>query len=138
MKTAVITGGAGFIGSHVAERFLAEGWDVHILDNLITGKRENLPLAAMLHKLDIREKLSADLVAGLRPDVLVHLAAQFSPPHAVTRRGVDGRHLRPHLPLSGYQLVCPLQVFRTEMGPVGHGASSRRACRLDGLRLRPS
>ena len=77
MKTAVITGGAGFIGSHVAERFLAEGWNVHVLDNLITGKRENLPEGAILHQLDIRDRLAADLVAGLRPEVLVHLAAQM-------------------------------------------------------------
>ena len=77
MKTAVITGGAGFIGSHVAERFLAEGWDVHVLDNLITGKRGNIPPGAVFHQLDIRDGLAADLIAGLRPSVLVHLAAQM-------------------------------------------------------------
>jgi UDP-glucose 4-epimerase len=77
MKTAVITGGAGFIGSHVAERFLAEGWDVHVLDNLITGKRGNIPPGAVFHQLDIRDGLAADLIAGLRPAVLVHLAAQM-------------------------------------------------------------
>ncbi len=38
MKTTTITGGAGFTGSHTADRFLAEGWDVHIVDNLVTGK----------------------------------------------------------------------------------------------------
>ncbi|MEO8335688.1 MAG: NAD-dependent epimerase/dehydratase family protein [bacterium] len=77
MKTAVITGGAGFIGSHVAERFLAEGWDVHVLDNLITGKRGNVPPGAVFHQLDIRDGLASDLIAGLRPAVLVHLAAQM-------------------------------------------------------------
>jgi UDP-glucose 4-epimerase len=77
MKTAVITGGAGFIGSHVTERFLVEGWDVHVLDNLITGKRENLPDSAVFHQLDIGDRLAANLVAGLHPDVLVHLAAQM-------------------------------------------------------------
>ena len=40
MPTALITGGAGFIGSHVAERFLAEGWTVHIMDNLVTENEE--------------------------------------------------------------------------------------------------
>jgi UDP-glucose 4-epimerase len=77
MNTAVITGGAGFIGSHVAERFLAEGWDVHVIDNLITGKRDNVPGGAIFHQLDIRDGLSADLIAGLQPKVLVHLAAQM-------------------------------------------------------------
>lgn len=77
MKTAVITGGAGFIGSHVAERFLAEGWDVHVLDNLITGKRANVPPGAVFHQLDIRDGLAADLIAGVHPTVLVHLAAQM-------------------------------------------------------------
>ncbi|MEP6729079.1 MAG: GDP-mannose 4,6-dehydratase [bacterium] len=77
MKTAVITGGAGFIGSHVAERFLAEGWDVHVVDNLITGKRDNIPPGAVFHQLDVRDGLSADLIAGLHPEALVHLAAQM-------------------------------------------------------------
>jgi UDP-glucose 4-epimerase len=77
MTTALITGGAGFIGSHVAERFLAEGWTVHILDNLITGKRENIPGDAVFHELDIRDRAAAELVQSLAPEVLVHLAAQM-------------------------------------------------------------
>ena len=77
MKTALITGGAGFIGSHVAERFLAEGWTVHILDNLVTGKRENLPAAATFHELDIRDPKAAGVVREVKPNVLVHLAAQM-------------------------------------------------------------
>jgi UDP-glucose 4-epimerase len=77
MTTALITGGAGFIGSHVAERFLAEGWAVHLLDNLITGKRENIPAGAVFHEMDIRDRGAAELVRSLKPDVLVHLAAQM-------------------------------------------------------------
>jgi UDP-glucose 4-epimerase len=77
MKTALITGGAGFIGSHVAERFLGEGWAVHVLDNLVTGKRENLADGVTFHEHDIRDAASSALVASLRPDVLVHLAAQM-------------------------------------------------------------
>jgi UDP-glucose 4-epimerase len=77
MPTVLITGGAGFIGSHVAERFLGEGWAVHVIDNLITGKRENVPPGAVLHGHDIREPAAAGLVGSLRPEVLVHLAAQM-------------------------------------------------------------
>ena len=77
MATALITGGAGFIGSHVAERFLAEGWTVHIMDNLVTGKRENVPAQATFHEMDIRSREAAALVASLAPDALLHLAAQM-------------------------------------------------------------
>jgi UDP-glucose 4-epimerase len=75
--TVLITGGAGFVGSHVAERFLAEGWTVHIVDNLATGKRENVPQGVTFHQQDIRDTKTADLVASLKPDALVHLAAQM-------------------------------------------------------------
>jgi UDP-glucose 4-epimerase len=77
MPTVLITGGAGFIGSHAAERFLAEGWTVHAVDNFATGKRENVPEGAVLHEHDIRDPAVAALLASLRPNVLVHLAAQM-------------------------------------------------------------
>ena len=77
MPTAIVTGGAGFIGSHVAERFLREGWAVHIIDNLVSGKRENIPAKATFHELDIRDKGAAELIASAKPDVIVHLAAQM-------------------------------------------------------------
>lgn len=77
MKLVLITGGAGFIGSHVADRFLAEGWAVHIIDNLYNGRRENIPAGATFHELDIRDTAASDLVKSLTPAVLVHLAAQM-------------------------------------------------------------
>jgi UDP-glucose 4-epimerase len=77
MPTVLVTGGAGFIGSHVAERFLSEGWTVHVVDNLVTGKRENLPGEVSFHEHDIRDPAAAALVARLRPQVIVHLAAQM-------------------------------------------------------------
>ena len=84
MATAVVTGGAGFIGSHLAERFLREGWTVHIIDNLVTGKRENVAPDASFHELDIRDAKAADLIASVKPDVLAHLAAQMD-----VRRSVE-------------------------------------------------
>jgi UDP-glucose 4-epimerase len=75
-KRVLITGGAGFIGSHVSERFLEAGWSVEILDDLSTGKRSNVPAQARLHTLDVRTPEAARLVAdGF--DVVVHLAAQM-------------------------------------------------------------
>ena len=84
MPTVVVTGGAGFIGSHLAERFLREGWTVHVIDNLVTGKRENLPAKATFHELDIRDAKAAELIASVKPDVLAHLAAQMD-----VRRSVE-------------------------------------------------
>jgi UDP-glucose 4-epimerase len=84
MPTVVITGGAGFIGSHVAERCLREGWTVHIIDNLVTGKRENVPAGATLHELDIRDPAAAEVVGATAPQVLIHLAAQMD-----VRRSVE-------------------------------------------------
>jgi UDP-glucose 4-epimerase len=77
MKRTIITGGAGFIGSHTADRFVAEGWDVHVVDNLSSGKRQQVPGEATFHEIDIRSRDAAELVAQLKPDVLVHLAAQM-------------------------------------------------------------
>ena len=84
MPTVVVTGGAGFIGSHLAERFLREGWTVHVIDNLATGKRENLSAGATFHELDIRDGKAAELISSLEPDVLAHLAAQMD-----VRRSVE-------------------------------------------------
>jgi UDP-glucose 4-epimerase len=72
---AVVTGGAGFIGSHTVDALLARGDEVGVVDNLATGRRENLDPAAQLHEHDIREPLDG-LFAELRPEVVVHLAAQ--------------------------------------------------------------
>lgn len=49
----VITGGAGFVGSHLSEKLLSLGYDVHIIDNLIAGKKSNIPFGAQFYKLDI-------------------------------------------------------------------------------------
>ena len=72
---AVVTGGAGFIGSHVVDALLARGDEADVVDTLATGRRENLDPAATLHERDIRDGL-AGLFEQLRPEVVIHLAAQ--------------------------------------------------------------
>lgn len=72
---AVVTGGAGFIGSHVVDALLAHGAEVVVVDSLVTGKRENVAPEADLRVQDVREPLD-ELFAEVRPDVVFHLAAQ--------------------------------------------------------------
>jgi UDP-glucose 4-epimerase len=73
----LVTGGAGFIGSHVADALVARGYEVDIIDNLSSGRRENVPEPAQLHELDIGSPEAARLVQSERFDVIVHLAAQM-------------------------------------------------------------
>jgi UDP-glucose 4-epimerase len=72
----VVTGGAGFIGSHVADALVVRGDEVAIVDSLASGKRENVPAGAGLHVRDVREPLD-DLFDELRPEAVLHLAAQI-------------------------------------------------------------
>ncbi len=72
---AVVTGGAGFIGSHVAEALLARGDEVTVVDDLSRGRRENVPEEARLVEHDLREGLEP-LFDEARPEVCFHLAAQ--------------------------------------------------------------
>jgi UDP-glucose 4-epimerase len=74
---ALVTGGAGFIGSHVADLFLENGYDVTILDNFATGRRENIPERARLAELDLTSAEAASLVRDGKFDVISHLGAQI-------------------------------------------------------------
>ncbi len=76
-KTVLVTGGAGFIGSHVADRFSAEGWQVTVLDNLSSGREENLTPGARFVRDDITTPEAATLVREGGFDVICHLAAQI-------------------------------------------------------------
>lgn len=74
----LVTGGAGFIGSHVADRYIAAGHEVWVLDNLVTGKRENLNPAARFVEMDIRQAKEVEaLFAAEKFDVVNHHAAQM-------------------------------------------------------------
>jgi UDP-glucose 4-epimerase len=74
---ALVTGGAGFIGSHVADLYLENGYDVTILDNFATGRRENLPERARLVELDLTSAGAATVVRDGKFDVISHLGAQI-------------------------------------------------------------
>lgn len=73
----LITGGAGFIGSHVADAMIAKGLETHVMDDLSGGFRTNVPAGATLHVCDIRSDEAAAVVTDGDFDVLVHLAAQM-------------------------------------------------------------
>ena len=72
---AIVTGGAGFIGSHLADALVARGDEVHVLDDLSHGSRENVPEQARLHEGDIRSDADA-VFDEARPEACFHLAAQ--------------------------------------------------------------
>ena len=83
-----MTGGAGFIGSHVTDALLARGDEVHVLDSLATGSREKVPGGAELHVGDIRSDTAA-LFDELRPELCFHLAAQADVGTSVERPEYD-------------------------------------------------
>ncbi|HNY11498.1 MAG TPA: NAD-dependent epimerase/dehydratase family protein, partial [Candidatus Wallbacteria bacterium] len=74
----LVTGGAGFIGSHVVDRFISLGHEVHIFDNLSTGKEENINKAAKFYKVDITGDEAREIIAKEKYDVIDHHAAQIS------------------------------------------------------------
>jgi UDP-glucose 4-epimerase len=86
---AIVTGGAGFIGSHLVDALVTSEADVHVVDNLSTGSRENLPSAVELHEVDIRDAALEQLAAGVRPEVVFHLAAQADVGTSVERPTFD-------------------------------------------------
>ena len=83
-----MTGGAGFIGSHVADGLVARGDEVHVLDNLSSGKRENVPEGATLHEGDIRSDCER-VFDEVQPEACFHLAAQIDVRVSVERPDVD-------------------------------------------------
>lgn len=76
-ETVLVTGGAGFIGSHIVDALVDQGHRVIVLDDLSSGRRENINPAAELEVLDIRSSEAAALIAEEQPAVLFHLAAQM-------------------------------------------------------------
>jgi UDP-glucose 4-epimerase len=94
MANVVVTGGAGFIGSNLVDALLARGDRVHVIDNLASGKRENLTAAVaagvVLHELDVCDGAGVERVfAQAAPEFVFHLAAQIDVRASVTDPGFD-------------------------------------------------
>jgi UDP-glucose 4-epimerase len=81
----LVTGGAGFIGSHVVDRLLADGHHVNVVDNLSTGRPEFVNVKAVIHSRDIRSAQLDEVFAAAEPEAVVHVAAQA----AVARSTAD-------------------------------------------------
>ncbi len=95
-RNVLVTGGAGFIGSHVADAFLAEGDRVWIVDDLSSGRESNLPGGAEFHRMAIGDEGLSELFDRIRFDVVAHHAAQIdvrvsvADPRRDARTNVDG------------------------------------------------
>jgi len=87
----MVTGGAGFIGGHLAAAFLQAGHDVVVVDDLSSGKRENVPAEATFYRKDIRDPEMREIFAAERPDVLDHHAAQMDVRRSVADPVFDAR-----------------------------------------------
>src|SRR5918995_5060438 len=78
-KHAIVTGGAGFIGSHLAEALLSDGWNVVVVDDLSSGRESNVPTDADLEVVDISQTSDLDRVMDrVQPASIFHLGAQSS------------------------------------------------------------
>ncbi|MBX9957272.1 GDP-mannose 4,6-dehydratase [Peribacillus simplex] len=73
---AIVTGGAGFIGSHLVEKLILNGAEVHVLDNMISGHSEYVHPNAIIHTEDICSEVAGQIIMREKPDVVFHLAAQ--------------------------------------------------------------
>ena len=85
----LVTGGAGFIGSHIVDSLIARGHTVHVVDNLSGGYRDQVNQAAVFHELDIRDESLGKLWETHRFEVLYHLAAQMDVRKSVADPGYD-------------------------------------------------
>ena len=90
-RRVLVTGGAGFIGSHVVDALLASGDDVHALDDLSKGLVTNLPDSAVLHIGDIADASVGRLFREFRFDAVVHCAAQTNVMRSIADPVLDGR-----------------------------------------------
>lgn len=87
----LVTGGAGFIGSHLGDRLIAEGHEVCVVDNLSTGKKKNVNRKADFYRLDILSPKVERVFKKFRPEILSHHAAQMDVRRSVADPGYDAQ-----------------------------------------------
>lgn len=85
---ALVTGGAGFIGSHIVEELLSQKHEVVVIDNLVTGKQENIPSDAKFYNADVRSDIDSIFTIE-KPDIVIHQAAQVSVSYSMSHPGYD-------------------------------------------------
>lgn len=85
----LVTGGAGFIGSHLCDRLLSSGHRVAVIDNLATGKREHLPSDTIFYEMDIRDQEIDSIFSAEKPEVVFHLAAHIDVTRSVREPSYD-------------------------------------------------
>jgi UDP-glucose 4-epimerase len=127
-ERVLITGAAGFIGSHLAERYLSEGAAVFGIDDLTTGDWENFPRQANYGEFDIADRHEFYKVANLfRPDLVVHCAASYSDPNLWHRDAETNVLGSINAALVALHHEAKLLYFNTALPPISSYAISKIA-----------
>ncbi|MCC6563596.1 NAD-dependent epimerase/dehydratase family protein, partial [Candidatus Uhrbacteria bacterium] len=124
-RLAVVTGGAGFIGSHLVDRLIQEDWSVVVIDNLSTGSKKNVNPAAKFLKIDIRKPAAAKLIRKLKPQAVFHLAAQASVPESV-KNPIGDAETNLHATLHLLDAAADAKVKRFVFAGTGGALSSEK------------
>jgi UDP-glucose 4-epimerase len=87
----MVTGGAGFIGSHIVDLLIQEGHEVLVVDNLVTGKKKNINPRAKFYKLDILDFELEEIIKREAPEVIIHQAALVYVQQSLQKPLEDGK-----------------------------------------------
>lgn len=87
----LVTGGAGFIGSHIVDKLIKMNYEVVVVDNLSTGNKNNLNSNALFYRMDITDNKLNDIFLNEKPQYVIHLAAQVSVPYSLKNPLLDCR-----------------------------------------------